>query len=55
MLDRAQDESVWLSGLCSAFAFWASHSYPSTGSYLLLLLMLGWFVWSIVKKSLDKM
>jgi hypothetical protein len=55
MSNNAGDEAVWLSGLCAAFAFLASHNDPGVGTYMLLLLMVGWFVWTVVKIGLDRM
>ncbi len=55
MSNNAGDEAVWLSGLCVAFAFLASHNNPGVGTYMLLLLMVAWFVWTVVKIGLDRM
>ena len=55
MSNRAQDEAVWLSGLCAAFAFMGTKWYPGVGSNMLLLLMVGWFTWMIVKMGLDRL
>jgi membrane protease YdiL (CAAX protease family) len=54
-MDKAQDEAVWFSALISAFAFYASHTYPSLPSNLLLVLALGWLYWSIYKMTLDRL
>jgi len=55
MSNKAQDEAVWLSGLCAAFAFMGMHWYPGIGSTLLLLLMVSWFIWTILKIGLDRL
>ena len=55
MTDKARDEAVWFSGLCAALAMLAAHWYPSVGINLVLLVMIVWFVWSLLKVSLDRM
>ncbi len=55
MTNKTGDEAVWLSGLCAAFAFLASHNEPGVGSYMLLLLMVGWFAWTLVKMGLNRL
>lgn len=55
MISRGQDEGVFLSLICAALAFMAGRSHPSIWIDLVLLLMIGWFVWSIYKMTLDRL
>lgn len=54
-MHRGQDEGVFLSLICAGLAFMASRNYPSIWMNLILLLMIGWFIWSIYKMSLDRL
>nr|WP_310522066.1 hypothetical protein [Polymorphobacter sp.] len=54
-MNKGQDEAVWFSMLCAGFAFMAARTYPSTWSYLLVLLMAGWTFWSVYKMLLDRL
>jgi hypothetical protein len=55
MTNKTGEEAVWLSGICAALAFLATHFNPGVGTYMLLLLMAGWFAWTIVKIGLDRL
>jgi ABC-type polysaccharide/polyol phosphate export permease len=52
--NSARDETIWFSFLCAAFAFGAAYKHPSTGMYFVLLLTIGWFVWSLYKHTADR-
>lgn len=54
-MDRGRDEGVFLSLLCVGFAWASAIKYPSVMINLILLLMIGWFLWSIYKMTLDRM
>jgi Flp pilus assembly protein TadB len=52
--DSARDETVWFSFLCVAVAFGAAYKHPSVGINFVLLLTIGWFVWSLWKMTADR-
>ena len=57
VIDQAQGrvKGVFLSLFCTGFAFMASRIYPSVWMNLVVLLMIGWFICSIYKMSLDRL
>jgi hypothetical protein len=55
IMNRGQDEGIFLSVICAGFAWAAAVSHPSVAMNLVLLLMIGWVLWSVYKMSLDRM
>lgn len=49
--DKASDEAVWFSFVCASFAFAAAVRHPSIGISMVLILMVGWFVWTLWQKT----
>lgn len=52
--DSARDETVWFSFLCFAVALAGAFKYPSIGMNFVLLLVIGWFLWSLWKMTADR-
>ncbi|KAB7648734.1 hypothetical protein [Polymorphobacter fuscus] len=52
---RGQDEGVFLSLICAGFAWAAGRNHPSIWMDLILILMIGWFLWSVYKMTLDRL
>lgn len=52
--DSARDETVWFSFLCAAVAFAAAYKYPSVAMNFVLLLTIGWFVWSLFSMNANR-
>lgn len=52
--DSASDEAVWFSFVVFAVALAAAYKHPSTGMYFVLLLTVGWFVWSLWKMTASR-
>jgi hypothetical protein len=48
------DESVWFSFLAAGLALFAALKYPSVAMGFVLILMIGWFVWSLWKITADR-
>ena len=55
MSNRGQDEGVFLSVICAGFAWACAVRYPSVAMNLILILMIGWALWSVYRMSLDRM
>jgi hypothetical protein len=55
MTNRGQDEGIFLSLICAGFAWASAVRYPSVAMNLVLILMIGWVLWSVYKMSLDRM
>ena len=45
--NSGSDEAIWFSFLCFTAALVGAFRYPSTGMYLVLILMAGWFAWTL--------
>jgi hypothetical protein len=54
-MDKGQDEGIFLSLICVGFAGASAIKYPSVMINLILILMIGWFLWSVYKMSLDRL
>lgn len=54
-MQRGQDEGVFLSVIAAGFAWMSAVKFPSVAMNLILILMIGWALWSVYKMSLDRM
>lgn len=54
-MNRGQDEGVFLSLICVGFAGASALKFPSVMINLVFLVMLGWFLWSVYKMTLDRL
>ena len=55
IMNRGQDEGIFLSLICAGFAWVCAVKFPSVAMNLILILMIGWVLWSFYKMSLDRM
>jgi hypothetical protein len=55
IMNRGQDEGVFLSVICAGFAWASAVKYPSVAMNLILILMIGWALWSIYRMTLDRL
>lgn len=54
-MNRGQDEGVFLSLIAAGFAWMSAVKFPSVAMNLILILMIGWFLWSVYKMTLDRL
>ena len=54
-MNKARDEAVWFAPLCAGLALAGANAEPSTGTYLIALLLICWAFWSVYVVLMDRM